>query len=255
MLFRSPGFRGRVLPLFGLPFAMILLAFGDAGAGRDRLCALAAQLPGIYLPFLVAFLPRGDRPLARWLLATSPTADLRAVRHGVLLALVTCVLLPAHVLIALVTLPTLGAGAVAHGAFGLSLSIAVCRIELATFAAYPFSHEDDGGRGLEIGRLLTVALALTVAAFAFAPLASRGIGLLAGLGALAASASVLLRPGRPDAVSPADGGAAEERTEARVRPPEGRAVHVGLRGELRAVATLYGISAILPLLVGMVFGT
>src|SRR5690606_28767870 len=73
MLYRSPGFRSRVLPLFGMPAGMWLLAFLDRDpSAAQRLLAIALQLPAIYLPFLVAFLGSGDEPRARWLFDTSP---------------------------------------------------------------------------------------------------------------------------------------------------------------------------------------
>lgn len=185
MLYRSAGFRGRVLPLFGLPAGMWLLAFlNQDPATADRLHALAAQLPGIYLPFLIGFLGVGDEPRARWLFGTCPELAAGTIRRGIAIALATHVLVPVHVVLFALGVPTVGwARALATTALALGLAVVVARITLRRVTDVPFSAAA-GSEGPEFGGLLTTALALT--------LVGLGAAALPVAGALACGAAVLV---------------------------------------------------------------
>ncbi len=163
MLYRSVGFRGKVLPLFGLPAGMWLLAFLDRDPDKSqRLLALATQLPGVYLPFLIAFLGVGDEPRARWTFAACPHLPPSFLRRGIAIALTTHVLLPVHVVLLLVSMPAIGpARALATSSLALGVSVMVGRLALRTFCDVPFSGTGTGD-GLDFGSLITYALALTM---------------------------------------------------------------------------------------------
>ena len=99
MLYRSPGFRARVLPLFGIPIAMMLLAStGQQAREQQLLLGMTLQFPAIYLPFLVLFLPFAEHEGAAWLFETSPHHSVELAREASLLALSVRVLLPIHLI-------------------------------------------------------------------------------------------------------------------------------------------------------------
>jgi hypothetical protein len=172
MLYRSAGFRSKVLPLFGLPAGMWLLAYFDRdGQAAERLLAVAAQLPGVYLPFLCAFLGAGDEPRARWVFATAPNVAPALLRRGLAIALTTHVLLPVHVILFAASVPAVGwVRALATSTLALGLAMFIARLTLRAWTEVPFSSEVEGD-GLEFGSLLTFAIALTLVGLGAAALA------------------------------------------------------------------------------------
>ncbi|MDA0373091.1 MAG: hypothetical protein O2865_04860 [Planctomycetota bacterium] len=163
MLFRSPGFRARVLPLFGIPFAMALLALrADQGRNGVALLGVTLQLPAIYLPFLVAFLPHADHAGAAWLFETAPRHGRRLAREAALLALSVRLLLPFH---AAAILLLVAAGfpfgpAVALPTFGFATGVGVAALSLRHLEHTPFTQRHDDPPALEFGGLLAIGLVL-----------------------------------------------------------------------------------------------
>jgi hypothetical protein len=192
MLYRSPGLRGRVLPLLGVPAALVLLSLSDSDTGAQQLfLAMALQFPAIYLPFLVAFLPRADHPGASWVFPSSPGASLETARKAAFLALVSHVLAPLHA-IALLAMLALGVEwsfAVPVSLFASGLASLAARGQAAALPELPFTRaEDDEATGGDPGQAfgLALVLALMGAAFALSPTALRWI-----LGVGAATAGLL----------------------------------------------------------------
>jgi hypothetical protein len=199
MLARSPGYRARVLPLFGVPLAMALLAFrGSAGDESRLLLGITLQFPAIYLPFLIAFLPHSDQRGVRWLFASAPIDAARLGRRAALLASATHVLLPALLLAALLAIaagqPPARVGAIASFAGGIGLVVA--RFAVARLDVMPFTVEgQDDGEGFELGSVLVWALLLTLIGAGHAMLADGAAGWLLAAGAISAGLFAL----RPEA--------------------------------------------------------
>lgn len=198
MLFRSPGFRGRVLPLFGIPFAMAFLAFGaDGGRERTGLLGVALQLPAIYLPFLIAFLPHADHAGAGWLFETSPRRTGPLAREAALVAVSVRILLPVQ-LAAAAAILGLGLGpalAVGLPTFSFAVAVGVAWFALRGLEHVPFTMEQDEPSSLEFGGLVGVALVLAALGIG-ASLAATSVAGVAG-GILSALAAVAwLRGGR-----------------------------------------------------------
>jgi hypothetical protein len=201
MLFRSPGFRARVLPLFGMPLAMVLLAFWQQDAReRQLLIGVTLQLPAMYLPFLVMFLPFAEHQGSAWLFRTSPHDSIRLARQASLIAVAIRILLPIHA----VALPVMVVGgrdvAVAASLSVFSWGIAVLLAELALrrLDCMPFTSQDADDPGVDFGGMLGLALVLTAGGAGFALVAGSAPGL--GLAALAggAAGARLRRAGRGD---------------------------------------------------------
>lgn len=195
MLYRSPGFRAKVLPLFGLPVGMWLLAAmsGDATNAR-RLAAVAAQLPAVYLPFLVAFLGAGDEPRARWVFATAPALSPTVIRHAVLLSICTHVLLPAHVLLFAASAYPDPIEALVRSVFALGVAVQVGRFALRGWSEVPFSSPERTD-GLDFGGLVAAALGLTLVGLGFSALSLPWAAVAAALAALSAYATLRRTPG------------------------------------------------------------
>lgn len=185
MLWRNPGFRSRAVPLFGVPAAMVYLGLqGAAAAERELFLAIALQFPAIYLPFLVALLPRGEQPEASWVFAQSPGASLGHARQATFIALSVRVLLPLHTLALLAML--FGGIAVT---FALPLSLAslggatlLARVQVRALQHIPFTQPTEGAASAEMGSLLVAALLLLGIACAWVlvlPLEVRGVIALA----------------------------------------------------------------------------
>lgn len=163
MLWRNPGFRSRALPLFGVPAAMVFLGLKGTGASeRELFLAIALQFPAIYLPFLVALLPRGEQPEAGWIFAQSPGANLARARQATFIALSVRVLLPLHVL----ALAAMVLGGI-DVRFALPLSLAslggaaiLARIQVQALQHVPFTQPTEGAASAEMGSLLVAALLL-----------------------------------------------------------------------------------------------
>lgn len=163
MLWRNPGFRSRAVPLFGVPAAMVYLGLqGAAAAERELFLAIALQFPAIYLPFLVALLPRGEQPEASWVFAQSPSASLAHARQATFIALSVRVLLPLH---ALALLAMLFGGIDPWFALPLSLtslggSALLARLQARALQHIPFTQANEGQAAAELGSLLVAALLL-----------------------------------------------------------------------------------------------
>jgi hypothetical protein len=277
-MWRSAGFRARVLPLLGVPAAMVALAVrggngdGDSDGANDFvLTCVLVQLPAIYLPFLVMFLPRADQPGTRWVFDHAPALDLACVRDGVWRAVVTHVLVPVFVL-ALLAPPTWGA-ALPPTLFAFGVAVFAARAATRALHDVPFTAEDDGGGSPELGALFAGAIVLGGLGAAFAlvvppswrwptalvVLAAAILSLRPRWSARAAQAreasvADVVRadgaaPGASAAAAPATSQAAadDEDPATAPRPP------ATLARELRAIATLYALLCVLPLLVGTFF--
>lgn len=163
MLFRSAAFRGRVLPLAGLPAAMLLLTFASEDrAGRELLLGVALQLPAMGMPFLVAFLPRAEQDGADLVFRTCPHGSRALAREGALLALTTRVVLPLQLIAAPCLVMLDGSPARVLGLVGFSSGLAVFATAHALRAldAVAFTAIDDDPRGLELGALVPPTLLL-----------------------------------------------------------------------------------------------
>jgi hypothetical protein len=252
MLYRSAAFRGRVLPLFGMPAGMWLLAFLDHDPTTvQRLHAVAAQLPGVYLPFLVGFLATGDEPRARWLFASCPHLPGATIQRGIAIALATHVLLPVHVLLFAVGIPTVGwLRAIATSTLAFGLAVLVGRFVLRKVDDVPFSASGAEG-SFDFGGLLGIALLLTVVGLGAASL-SLPMALALGGAVLAAALVSLQRTGvAPPAAGPASRPESlEPQPAAPAQAPSPAPQPPSLRRELRAIATLYVVISVLPLALG-----
>jgi hypothetical protein len=255
-IWRSPGLRAHALPLLGIPAAVAFLALRSAdGTARAMFVAMALQFPGIYLPFVIAFLPRSDHPGASWLFASAPAIEQALVQRATWLALIAQVLLPVH-LVAWTLLALAGAPlptVLGDGAFALGAAALLAPAMLHNLPSIPFTRDEAGDAGIELGNVMPFALLLAGAGLGFAHASALlRIAVLALLGLVLA---IRLRA-RPRAPTPA----ADDSPPARSGPPDG---HQGntrsgakptLRRELAAIGFLYGVVALLPLAIGLLFG-
>ncbi|MFK7739691.1 MAG: hypothetical protein AB8H80_05155 [Planctomycetota bacterium] len=281
-MWRSPGFRARVLPLFGLPAGMVFLTMsggeaGDEGGGFPLLCVLL-QLPAIYLPFLVAFLPRADQARTGWVFEHAPGLTQELVRDATWRALVTHVLVPIH-LLGLLLVVGLGpdrADRAAAALFAFGIAVLTARVQVH-LDRVPFTDDREEDRGLELGGLMGGALVLAAMGAGFGgALPEVWRWPVAGAVAAMAIAGLLRQPsGDSGATTPVrmqDQGsaagttpqnAAKEYAEAtsaasastQAASPAGKPPAPATLGrELRAVAVLYVVLCVLPLLAGSMFG-
>lgn len=201
MLYRSPGFRLRTLPLFGLPLAMVVLAFGGGDHDERRLLlGMSLQFPAIYLPFLVAFLPRADQPDAAWIFPASPGANIALAREASLLSLTTHLLLPLQAT-AFVLLPLTGQGwgtALALTSYSLGTGILVATLHLRHLERMPFTEEGEAIDG-DLGTPLGTALVLGVMGAGFSLISDSATGVVLGALILAIGSGRLLRGRRGEA--------------------------------------------------------
>jgi hypothetical protein len=181
MLFRSPGFRARVLPLFGIPLAMALLALrADQGRNGTALLGVTLQLPAIYLPFLVAFLPHADHAGAAWLFETAPRHGQKLAREAALLALSIRLLLPFHATAALLLAATgfpLGP-ALALPTFGFATGVGVAALSLRQLEHTPFTQRHDDPPAMEFGGLLAIGLILAALGIGASTVTTTPLGVL-----------------------------------------------------------------------------
>jgi len=263
-MWRSAGFRARVLPLLGLPAGMVFLTIG---AERDNdfvfLCLLL-QLPAIYLPFLIAFLPRADHAGTGWVFAHAPGIDLRTVQDATWRALVTHVLVPVHV-VALVLMVAVGPDRLDRAAaslFAFALAVLASERMARTIDRVPFTDDREADRGLELGALMAGALVLGALGTAFGGWLPPLLRWPAAALALVLAALQLRR--RPAAATDAPVSfagqqpepAAEATIDRQQEPPQvpsSQATTHAIRGELRAIAVLYGVLSLLPWMIGAAF--
>lgn len=188
MLYRSPGFRGRVLPLFGMPAAMVLLSLWDLedAPSRNLLLGITLQFPAIFLPFLVAFLPRSDHEHASWMFETSPHQGLELYRAGSLFALTSHVLLPLQ-LVTMIGLLSAGIGsqqgilfAVVMPIFSLALGVLVAEASLLSLHHRPFTLDSEsGGENSGLNGLMVAAIGLALLGGLASVVATNPIGWIA----------------------------------------------------------------------------
>ncbi len=185
MLYRSPGFRARVLPLFGLPLAMVLLAFwSEEGQEAMFLLGVSLQFPAIYLPFLILFLPQADHEASAWLFESSPAHSMELVREASLIALSTRILLPVHALAMIIMLLSgvdwvIG---VSLACFSWGLAVLIASIQLRSLLDMPFTVEGEALEGgMEFGGLVGLGMALALVGGGFSLIAPTATGLSAGL--------------------------------------------------------------------------
>jgi len=261
-VWRNAAFRARVLPLLGIPAATALLSAQAEVANGYALTSALLQLPAIYLPFLVAFLPRSDQPGTEWLFAHAPQLPIAAMHDAVWRALVTHVLLPVFAFAtALVTMtdPT-GLGALPAAAFAFGVAVVAARPAARALAVIPFTAASDVESGPDLGALLGAALLLGGLGLAFGlwlpatlrwPAASLACAVAVWLLARPAPAAGPLIQERDALGSPRDSdaptqlhGSPTDRESLRRKAP------ASLRGELRAIAWLMVILCGLPLTLG-----
>lgn len=264
-MWRSAGFRARVLPLLGLPAGMVFLTLGGSEGGGDTysLLCLLLMLPAIYLPFLIAFLPRADQADTGWVFAQAPALTRRRVSRATWRALVTHVLVPTYGL-ALTLVVGFGPERSERAAAALfAFALAVLAAErMAQVDRVPFTDDREEDRGLDFGVLMTGALALGLAGAGFGGLLPAALRWPVALLAAAAACARVVRDVRDadgasselivhgadadDAAAVGAGGGAEDDAAPQPEP--------SLRRELRAVGVLYAVLCVLPWLAGAAFG-
>jgi hypothetical protein len=265
-MWRSPAFRARVLPLLGLPAGMAFLSLrGQADNHSSVALCLLLQLPAIYLPFLIAFLPRADQPEAAWVFEQSPHLSPALVRDAVWRALVSHVLVPVHATAALwlLVVGPSRSDALAAAAFALGLGILVVPAMLRPIDRVPFTQARAEDTALDLGGLFAFALLLGAAGASFGlwlpsgwPRWAAATAAMAGaVGSLALRGTPPTAPGtrspgsNSDATELPQAVAGEAPAQAPTADPAA-AARAGLARELRAIAVLYLACSILPTLVG-----
>ncbi len=260
-MWRSAGFRARVLPLLGLPAGMVFLTLGG-GEGDDYvLLCLLLMLPAIYLPFLIAFLPRADQANTGWVFDHAPKLSRDLVSDATWRALTTHVLTPTYAL-ALLLVVGFGPERLDRAAAALfAFAAAVLAAErMARLDRVPFTDDREEDRGLDLGALMAGALALGLLGTAFGAAAPPHLRWPIALAALGLAAARLRRLPAPDLrllLAVTDGGndARQEAGGAAAGGADERpaAVEPTIGRELRAVAVLYCVLCVLPLVAGAMF--
>ena len=260
MLWRSPGIRARVLPLLGVPAAFAFLALRGSNERSARMfVAMALQFPAIYLPFVIAMLPKADVQGARWIFDSAPLLGSARIQRAVWISLTMRVLLPVHALLFVLLIATAKdpAAIALLCAWSLCIGAAAARLMTRALADVPFSRDQDAA-GLDLGNLMAAALVLAGLG-AFAATTSLGV-LAASTAVVALIVAKLLRAKTTsnDAVpvAPTVVATAADAIPA-VPAPSSAANRQGpptLRRELLAIATLYAVLCVLPLLIGLWLG-
>ena len=258
-MWRSPGFRARVLPLLGMPAGMALLTLRSGEREHDYvLLCLLLQLPAIYLPFLIAFLPRADQPGTGWVFAQAPTLPRELVHDATWRALVSHVLLPVQAL-AVALMWLVGREplqATAAALFATGVGVLVAQVMVRTMTAVPFTADQEGDSQAELGGAFGGALVLGGIGTAFGILLPAVARWPVALAVLAVAILQLRRspPAPAAAVEPSALAevevAAQTVAKKRVQPGMPSPAPTSLGRELRAIAVLYAAVCILPLLVG-----
>jgi len=260
-MWRSVGFRTRVLPLLGLPAGMVVLSLpGTEPRHAFVFTCLLLQLPAIYLPFLIAFLPRADQADTAWLFEQAPDLPPALVQDATWRALITHVLIPVHAL-ALVLLIVVrpSPDVVAASLFAFGVAVLASRFMVRVLRCVPFTREGDGDTTTDLGGLFAAALVLGGLGTAFGAALAPAMRWLVAAAALASAAGWLLRTRRePIAAAPVPDVPGRP---ARIAEPVDPATDAGepggtattLRRELRAILVLYGAVCVLPALIGTMF--
>lgn len=264
-MWRNAGFRSRVLPLLGLPAGMVFLTLqGEKNGPSLVFTSLLLQLPAIYLPFVIAFLPRAEQGDTEWIFRHAPHLDLELVRDATWRALVTHVILPVHVAAAALAIPTgrTPLDVAAASLFALGAAVLAARPMLRSLSAVPFSRGEDQDAETDLGGLFSAAILLGGAGVGFALLLPAwGRWPVAAATVLLALRSLLATP------SAAAAAATDWPGEAPARKPTPRAqptaattattvtaaAAASLSRELRAIAVLYAAVCVVPSLVGLMF--
>ena len=196
MLYRSPSFRARVLPLVGMPIAMTALSFVDSdGRGRRLLLGMTMQFPAIYLPFLIAFLPNAERAGSGQVFRTSPRATLALAREASLIALTSRILTPLLLLATGLAFATgdspLALTALALFSWGCAVLLATT--QLRSLPVMPFTLDEAEQEDADFGKLMGVGLMLAVLGGVFAIYADQPLVMAAGAAIAALAARRLLQ--------------------------------------------------------------
>jgi len=267
-MWRSPGFRARVLPLLGLPAGMVFLTLGSQDGNDDFvLVCLLLQLPAIYLPFLIAFLPRADQADTGWVFAHAPGLTRELVSDSTWRALTTHVLVPTYGL-ALVLVTSIGPDRIDRAAaLAFAFGMAVIAAEwMSRMDRVPFTDNREEDRGLELGGLMAGALILGGLGTAFGAALPAELRWPTALATLIL-AGLRLKPrettneGHPleplDAQTPASSigeQTADDRPAAGGTGQPAAASQPSIGRELRAVGVLFAALCVLPWLAGSIFG-
>lgn len=260
-IWRSPGFRARVLPLLGMPAGMAALLASEPQRDGFVLVGLLLQLPAIYLPFLIAFLPRADQPGTGWVFAQSPGITTALIQDATWRALVTHVLLPVHAsALGLVLLATSGnVDVVATSGFAFGVAVLAARTMVRTLRHVPFTVGEEADASADLGGAFAAALVLgglggglallpwgpvrwLVAALVLAVALDRLRRDPVAEGGVAVAVAVEPSHDRP---TKAAGDRSEEDGDPVPKP--------SLNRELRAVAVLYVAIGLLPWWIGSAF--
>lgn len=263
-MWRSAGFRSRVLPLLGLPAGMVFLTMRGETEGPNLIfTSLLLQLPAIYLPFVIAFLPRAEQNDTEWIFAHGPRLDLELVRDATWRALVTHVLLPVHALAMVLAVATSSRplDTASSALFAASLAVLASRPMLRALDTVPFSRGNESDGATDLGGLFTAAMLLGGAGTAFAAFLPGPARWVVAVGAAAAAIAALRRLPAPARSGPgmalvafgtAPHGALQAKQSQRDRP-EVKAPDATLGRELRAIFVLYLAVSVVPALVGSMF--
>lgn len=263
-MWRSAGFRSRVLPLLGLPAGMAFLSLqGEEQQNGDVLMCVLLQIPAIYLPFLIAFLPRADQTDTAWVFGLAPGLSHGLVQDATWRALVTHVLVPVHAigLLLLLGFSSNRLDATAASLFALGVAVVAARAMVRSLDDIPFTQSREADAGTDLGGLFGAAVVLGGLGTVFGALLPHALRWpVAGL-VFGGAVWWLLRLTPPDAASaPASAAAwagSDQGTEApeKAKDPTARGgPPIGsLAGELRAIAALYGALCVLPVLIGTMF--
>jgi hypothetical protein len=179
---------------------MAFLALQDSTAserGRQLFIAMGLQFPAIYLPFLIAFLPRADQPDTEWLFEQSPAATVALAQRAAFVALCTHVLLPVHGLaLATMLLAGIGAGfALPVAAFSLGAAMLAARGQVRSMEHLPFTQAGDADAGKDLSSPFASAILLSLLAAGFAVAGAQLQAALA-VATLAAGIAMLAAAGR-----------------------------------------------------------
>jgi len=186
-LYRSAGFRSKVLPIIGLSGAMIgLSVWGASPEHRFILLGVSLQLPTVLLPLVVGFLPSTDEENTSWVFSTSPLKnELSLAQHAAVISLTTHVLLPIQ-LIAAVALLLSGVSVVATASlFSFSLALGVCgaRLSVSALPCIPFTDESQG-MSVDSSHLFALGFVLSGVGAAFAMIAHQPAAMCVGIALL-----------------------------------------------------------------------